>query len=183
MPPKQRIFTKDIVNAATEILRLQGADKLNARAIAAELGCSTQPIFSAFESMDELHDAVFIAAHDRFLEFLDKHTQPRRVLISMICAYVEFARQEPEFFKLLFLSNVMRDAEIYALYQRNSMIEKTIMSTAGVTEQQAWDLFFHVFIFAHGLAALVVNNENALGETSLPGLVQDAIIGFYRLYA
>ena len=54
MPPKARITKREIISTAIILVRENGAGSLNARAIASALGCSTQPIFSNFSSMDEL---------------------------------------------------------------------------------------------------------------------------------
>lgn len=54
MPPKVKVEKDDILKAAIEIVRDNGAGSLNARAVADKLSCSTQPIFSNYASMDEL---------------------------------------------------------------------------------------------------------------------------------
>ena len=64
MPPKIKITKDDIINTTLEIVRRDGADAINARTIAANLGCSTQPIFSNFASMDELRLEVSKKAFD-----------------------------------------------------------------------------------------------------------------------
>lgn len=46
MPPKVKVTKEEIIAAALEILRQKGMEAVNARAVAAALGCSTQP-FSA----------------------------------------------------------------------------------------------------------------------------------------
>ena len=58
MPPKVKITKEDIIKTAIELVRREGTGALNARAIAAALSCSTQPIFSNFETMDELQKAM-----------------------------------------------------------------------------------------------------------------------------
>ena len=58
MPPKMKISKEDIVKIAADVVRQSGADAINARLLAEKLGCSTQPIFSNFESMDSLRRAV-----------------------------------------------------------------------------------------------------------------------------
>lgn len=183
MPPKRRIFEDDIVAAALEVVRAQGIGSLNARNIAVVLGSSTQPLFSAFDSMADLCDAVATAVSSAFIEHLERQTQPERILISLACAYVDFALQEPEFFRLLFLSQHPAGPSFFTIYARNSAIKESIIESAAVGEQQAWDLFFHVMIFSHGIAALLVNDKKALSGTPVHGLIQDAIIGFYRLYS
>ena len=62
MPPKVKITKNEIVQAGLDIVRHEGEDSLNARGIAAVLGCSTQPIFSNYASMEELRRAVIAAA-------------------------------------------------------------------------------------------------------------------------
>ena len=62
MPPKVKVSKEQIVSAALDLIRHQGYDALNARSIAAALGCSTQPIFSNFTTMEELRGTVIQAA-------------------------------------------------------------------------------------------------------------------------
>ena len=62
MPPKVKVSRGDIVQTAVEIVRCHGAEALNARGIAAVLGCSTQPIFSNFATMEELRLAIVAEA-------------------------------------------------------------------------------------------------------------------------
>ena len=57
MTPKIRITREEIIAAAVEIVRRDGDAALNARSVAAELHCSTQPVFSNFASMEELRSA------------------------------------------------------------------------------------------------------------------------------
>ena len=58
MPPTKRISKEAIVDAAVEVLRSGGASAVNARSVAKKLGCSTQPIYLSFQSMNELKTAV-----------------------------------------------------------------------------------------------------------------------------
>ena len=54
MPPSIKTSREEIVRAAFEIVREQGADALSARAVAKALGCSTQPVMYHFGSIAEL---------------------------------------------------------------------------------------------------------------------------------
>ena len=58
MPPKPK-FTKDeIVTAAFELARAEGAGAYRAREVGRRLGVSSSPIFTVFTDMAELHAAV-----------------------------------------------------------------------------------------------------------------------------
>ena len=70
MPPKVKITKSDIIEKALCAVRRSGVGAVNARSIAEALGCSTQPIFSNFATMDELMHEVSAAAYSRYLQFL-----------------------------------------------------------------------------------------------------------------
>ena len=76
MPPKVKNTKEDIVNATVELVRKNGQSAINARAVAAFLGCSTQPVFSNFGTMDELKQAIILAAYNIYLEFIQNEIQP-----------------------------------------------------------------------------------------------------------
>ena len=81
MPPKVKVTKEEIIAAALEILRQKGMEAVNARAVAAALGCSTQPIFSNYSSMGALqHDvlAAGYAEYNRWIEQQMKEGRPTR---------------------------------------------------------------------------------------------------------
>ena len=66
MPPKVKVTKEEIIAAALEILRQKGMEAVNARAVAAALGCSTQPIFSNYSSMGALQHDVLAAGYAEY---------------------------------------------------------------------------------------------------------------------
>ena len=137
MPPRLKITKEEIIKTALELARQEGKDALNARTLAAALGCSTQPIFSNFSSMEELEEAVMHSAYECYLDFLSKDAEagkyPKYKAFGM--AYIRFAKEERELFKMLF----MCDREGKALTPTadfNSSVEM-IMSANGVTKKVA----------------------------------------------
>ena len=70
MPPKVKISREDIINTCLEIVKSSGTEGINARNIAGALGCSTQPIFSNFKSMEELEEETVLAAYQIYLDFI-----------------------------------------------------------------------------------------------------------------
>lgn len=76
MPPKTKVSKEEILSAAVELVRQNGENALNARNIARNLGCSTQPIFSNFIGMDELRAAVKERANILYQNYLAPICQP-----------------------------------------------------------------------------------------------------------
>lgn len=64
MAPKNKFTKTEMVEAALRVVRAKGAGGLTAKNIGDELGTSTQPIFTAFGSMDGIKTAVYAAAVD-----------------------------------------------------------------------------------------------------------------------
>ena len=54
VPAARKVSKDEIIDAAVEVLRDGGFSAVNARSVARKLGCSTQPIYFSFQSMDEL---------------------------------------------------------------------------------------------------------------------------------
>ena len=68
MPPKAKFTKEQITKAALGVVSEKGAQALTAKELGAALGTSTTPIFTVFNSMQEVQDAVMLAAMERFEE-------------------------------------------------------------------------------------------------------------------
>lgn len=68
MPSQKRITRSAIIGTAVSILRKEGYDGVNARKIAKEFGCSTQPIYSEFGNMNELKAELKKEAEASYVE-------------------------------------------------------------------------------------------------------------------
>ena len=62
MAPKNKFTKEEMTEAALRVVRQQGLDGLTAKTMADALGTSTQPIFTAFGSMDGIKKEVYAAA-------------------------------------------------------------------------------------------------------------------------
>lgn len=97
MPPKKRIFKEDILEASIRIIKKQSASALTVRNIAAELQCSTQPIYSEFKNLDCLKKELYKYASEKYLRFRFSNYK------ELAIAFLSFAKKEKELFKFLYL--------------------------------------------------------------------------------
>ena len=58
MPPKAKFSRDEIVETALAIVREDGIQALTARALGDKLGSSARPVFTVFQNMEEVQDAV-----------------------------------------------------------------------------------------------------------------------------
>lgn len=66
MPPHKKISKEEIVSAALRMMQKTGENTLNARSLASYIGCSTQPIFSNFSTMEELRNELLLASTKKY---------------------------------------------------------------------------------------------------------------------
>lgn len=157
MPPVIRFTKEAVLNAAYQLLRREGAAALNARAVARELGGSTQPIFRAYASMEELGQAVRQQANDLFFTQLhQKMAESPTPFLAMCLYYLTYAHQEPELFKFLFMCDRISDGSYEREQSAYQALYRLIADSMGVTLAQAEALYARVWTFTHGLAVAMV---------------------------
>lgn len=155
MPPKAKITKEDIIAASVDIVRENGADGLNARLIAKKLNCSTQPIFSNYSSMEELKCDVIKSAdklHTEYLEKAMRNSQGQEYKASGI-AYIKFAKEEKELFKLLFMRDRSKE-KIKDERDEISEIINIISEDTGMSFDEAYNFHMQMWIYVHGIAVM-----------------------------
>ena len=113
--PKQKITREMVVGAAFQLAREGGMERVLVKDIAARLGCSVQPIYSCFRNMGELRRAVELRTADYMADWLSARLDPSSLFQSTGRAYVQFAQEEPELFKLFGDSTRIRI--LYVLFE------------------------------------------------------------------
>lgn len=178
MPPKIKITEDDIIAASVEIVRESGIDKLNARAIAARLNCSTQPIFRAFSSMDEIKQCVIKKADEIYVDYIHnamaQNKYPPYKASGM--AYIRFANEEKQLFKLLF----MRDRTDEIIPRKDSLTDELsslISSGTGISEKAAYTLQIEMWLFVHGIAAMAATEYLKISENDAGNMLSHAYKG------
>ena len=155
MPPAIRFTREAVLNAAYELVRRDGPSALNARAVAKELGGSTQPIFRLFSGMDELKAEIVRLADENICRIMKENaSQSRTPYLSICMTYLLFARDEPQLFKLLFMRDRVSDGSCGREYSHGWSFP-VIESSFGVDRQTAIRLYERSFFYVHGLAVCI----------------------------
>ena len=177
MPPRVKITRDEIIKAGLDIIRRGGVSALNARSVSASLGCSTQPLFSNFSSMEELEGEITVAAYDVYLGFLKteaaKNQYPRYKAYGM--AYIRFAKEERELFKHLFMRDRTNEDTSPTLDFEESV--EMIMQACGVTRERAMLMHLELWITVHGIATMLVTSFLPLDEELVSNMLSDVYHG------
>ena len=177
MPPKIKVTKNDIVETAIDLLRKDGQESINARSIASALGCSTQPIFSNFATMEELQEVVLYAAYERYLGFIKKEVEsgkyPQYKAFGM--AYIRFAKEERELFKLLFMRDRTGEEISTSLDFEESI--QMIMKSNGVSADVAKLMHTEMWVWVHGIGTILATSFLELEWDIISDMLTDVYQG------
>lgn len=155
MPPTVR-FTRDaVLHAACQLMRREGMEALNARAIAKELGGSTQPIFRLFTNMADLHRELILYVARQFQAHAEADmAQSDSPYIQLCTTYLLYGRDEPELFKLLFMRDRVSEGQ-YSDQTNFDLVFNIIKKETPLDDETALRFFERTWLFIHGLAVCI----------------------------
>ena len=177
MPPKVKITKDNIIETALSLVRQGGEGAMNARSIAAALNCSTQPIFSNFESMEELEHTVLVAAYEKYLGFISDEIASKKYpdYKAAGMAYIRFAKEEKELFKLLFMCD-RKGEELIPTPDFEASVEM-IMKAIGCSRESANLLHLEMWTVVHGIATMIVTSFLELDFELISRMLTDVYQG------
>ncbi|MBQ3386162.1 MAG: TetR/AcrR family transcriptional regulator [Eggerthellaceae bacterium] len=166
MPPKSKITREMVVDAALAIIRRGGVEGVTVRAVAEELGCSTQPVMYHFTTVEELKRAAYTAADCLHSDYLLQESPDEDPILSIGLNYIRFAVREPQLFRFLFQSGYSTERNLAEMIDSPQLIPVigAMVEGAGLTPAQAKDVFLVVALFTHGYASIIANESLELDE-------------------
>ncbi|CZR97411.1 MULTISPECIES: TetR/AcrR family transcriptional regulator [unclassified Clostridioides] len=183
MPPKAKITKKMILNIVLEITRETGFETVNARSIANKLQCSTRPIFTCYENMDELKNEFLAFAYEYYKQYVTNYSNSVNVSPYLILplSYIEFAQEEIHLFKLLFINDMdlnMTEAKDFYNEIDNEKRARDFSEIIGIELERAKVIFLDLFLYTHGIAVLVATKKLTLDRNSAEKMVRKILSAF-----
>jgi AcrR family transcriptional regulator len=173
IPPKQRFNREQIIRAALNLVRRGGLAELTARNLGTELGCSSQPIFTEFQNMEEVQREMTAEAKKLYHGYVfgkgPACSAFRRI------DYIRFAKEEPELFSLLFMT--AKESE-YALadilsgvFSNADGLVVSVQVKYSLSREDAHTLCSSMWLFIHGVACLCATGMTQFIEAEVEALV------------
>lgn len=179
MPPKPKFTKEEIARAALELVREKGEESLTSRDVAAVLGSSARPIFTAFESMSALKEAVVKMAEEIYNDFqqavVDENKYPPYKSIGM--AYIRFAKEEKNLFRLLYMRD--RTGEPIPPNFDETILEQ-VKENTGFEGYLATLFQTEIWMFIHGIASMQATTYMDFSEDFISNILTDAYQGLKR---
>ena len=159
MPPKFKFSREEITAAALSLAREKGIDNVTARGIAKTLGVSTQPVFTCFSNMEEAKSEVRAASEKIYNEYIERGLSEKIPFFGMGKAYIKFAKDEPELYKALFLSEFAAKSggSILAMQSSQAKLRPYLMRIYKINESEADVYFRDLWLVVYSIATLIVS--------------------------
>lgn len=183
MAPKIKTTREEIIKTAVEMVKTSGAEGLGARALAGVLGCSTQPIFSNFQTMDELRLAVVNEADRLFQEYMKQEIESGKYppYKASGMAYIRFAKEEKELFKLLYMRDRANE-KIPETTELGDEIETMVQDNTGLKGQDAKLFHLEMWAYVHGIATMFATRFLDLDWELVSKMLTDSYQGLKKQY-
>lgn len=159
MPPKAKFSKEEIVEAALNITRVHGIDAVSAREVAAVLNSSARPIFTYFESMEDLKYEVKRRARELHDDYIKRGLLNEIPFMGVGQEYLRFANEEPELYKLLYLTRIEGKEEwgaFTALEHTYKLVSESVKNFYNMTDEEAKNFYRDVWLIGHSLSTLIV---------------------------
>lgn len=180
MPPKVKITEDAIIEASIQLIKERGIEGFNARDLAKNLNCSTQPIFWKFKTIDELKKVVHKKVDEIYNEHMINGLKKANSFLGMGLAYISFAKNEKNLFRLLFMSNSIKTESIFEMIEGEDNLEiiKLISQMTGLKEKGSKQLYIDIWLVVHGIASMLATNSCNFTDNEIETIVKDSFAGF-----
>ena len=181
MPPKFKFTREEIIQEALDLTRKNGISAVTARALGERLHSSVKPIFGQFKNMEEVQKEVLKASYDlsctRMQELMESGEYPPYKASGI--AYIRFAKEEPELFKLLYMRDRSNESFDDKIYMKPLMEE--VQKNLDLSEDDAYLFHLEMWIFVHGIAVMTATSYLGWDMDKVSEVLSDAYMGLkYR---
>lgn len=177
MPPIKKFSKEKIIDVTYELLKNEGIENINVRRIAKELNGSVHLIYHNFSNMDELLNEVYKKIYIKYQDIIKNAKNDDKPYLAKGLAYIKFAYEYPEFYKIIFMQESKMDIEKFMMSDIET-IKNVILSINKKFDIKKEDLIeFHkkIWIFTHGLASLIVTKTINFNEEKIKKILIDTV--------
>ena len=184
MPPKVKFQKEEIVSAALGVVREKGIESLTTRAVAAVLGVSTRPIFTYYSSVEQLKADVYECAKQRYREYIERGLAEDIPFFGVGTQYIRFAKEEPQLYRLLFLTKPGEAAggASEALRYSQELVRGSIMRIYNMDADTADKYFRDLWLVAFGFATLIVTDDCPFTDSQMNAVLTEVSLSVCKAY-
>ena len=156
MPPKPKFTKEELVQAALKLTREGGLESVVARNLGKKLDTAASTIFTHFESVEDIRQAVVESARELYNGYVEEGLKMVPPMKGFGVQYIRFAMEEPNLYAVLFM-NKRDDFKYVDFIVDEGHYEKVITAAEKdftISRQQAEFLYHNMWAYAHGIAVM-----------------------------
>jgi AcrR family transcriptional regulator len=184
MPPKQNYTKEAVLQAAEKIMMRNGFETVNARSLAKELGCSTQPIYSYFADMKALKNELYNMVVNQFMEKINTKKDDDDFLNYATKTFILTAKNESHLFRFIYNSHNFDGKsmeELLSEYETNRLICERLIKDYSLSEKQGHITFYKIWFFIYGISTMLATNKLNISDSDVFELVQKTIADILKI--
>lgn len=184
LPPKVKFQKEEIVRAAMQVAKEKGIDAVTAREVAKALGVSTRPIFTYFDTMEQLKAGVYELAKSRYRAYIEAGLRGPTPCLNVGQEYIRFAREEPEIYKLLFLTKPTEaiGGAMEAFEGALELIRPSVMRIYHMDAYQAERYLRNLWLMASSFCALIVTGDCPYTDEEMYSVLTEISLSLCKAY-
>lgn len=180
MPPKNIVTKEQIIQAAADIAGEKGVGAVTARSVAARLGVSTHPIFSYYDSVEELKTDLYYAAENIYRRYVECGLSQPIPFLGVGQQYIKFAKEKPELYKMLFLTKPGGAMEALAFSQE--LARSSLMRIYNMDAETADCYFRDLWLVVFSLATLIVTDSCPYTDEQMSAILTEVSLSVCKAY-
>lgn len=178
MPPKQRITREKLLEYAFNIAEEHGIMAVTSRSVAKSAGCSIQPVFSQFPTMEALRQATFDYACSKFVdEVLVFENQPD-FMPKVVSWTIDLARNRPHLYRLLYLSGGFQGEtlmESMMTYKSNQKMIEKMTEQYELDAESCKDILMRSCLFLLGIGTMICENHFTYTDEQISQMMKQTV--------
>ena len=180
MAPKNKFTKEEMVEAALWVVRERGIDGLTAKTLADALDTSTQPVFTAFGSMDAVKREAYAAAVQVYDSYANAGLKEKIPFFGVGMQYIRFAREEPELYRMLFLMRTQEYSAMDSMTHLQELVRPALVSIYRITAEEADVYFRNLWFVVHSLSTLIVTGDCPYSDREIGQILTGVSVSIYK---
>ena len=184
MPPKVKFTSNEIIEAAVKITRTKGIDAVTAREVGRALGVSSRPLFTYFDTVEELKREVYLFAKNLYKEYVKDGLKAEIPFLGVGQQYLRFAKDEPNLYKYLFLTppDGIRGGVMEGLKLSQDLARESLMTIYNMDADTADKYFRDLWLVAYGFTTMIAIGECPYDDEQISAIFTEFSLSICKAY-
>lgn len=179
--PKIKYDKEIIISKSRDYVDKNGISKISIRNLANYIGCSTQPIFRIYKNSEELLQDLYGSIEKYYEEFTDQILKQTEIpFLGMGMGYINFAKEHPNLFYVLFMSTYYKKELLLSFFQ-NEESDKVIVEMSvqiGLSKELCRLLLRNIWLLTHGIATMIYTKQVSYHDDEIKEILFQGFYGF-----